>query len=222
MAARDAGLCMEAADAGSTYTNPMGNLYVQEFTRYQEVEGTDALPEPPGAPKMTLFWFAVVIHAWLLLVLGVRIYQWAGCAAARDYRSGSYMRFCVQLEKTRANVWAVRLSMLLFAGAAGVGFYLSLRGTNPTLTSQGSNFLVLFYSLYRLYSIPDVVVDMEHDSFAGAVFKAQPLWLFGCDGVVTKLGPLVATRNDEKLKADYVAELSAGDMVLIGERARGP
>eukprot|EP01044_Picomonas_judraskeda_P023121 COSAG03_NODE_5968_length_1139_cov_3.908654_1_plen_44_part_10 len=44
MAARDAGLCMEAADAGSTYTNPLGTVYVQEFTRYQEVEGTDALP----------------------------------------------------------------------------------------------------------------------------------------------------------------------------------
>ena len=32
----------------------------------------------------------------------------------------------------------------------------------------------------------------------------------------TKLGPLVATKNDEKLKADYVTELTAGDMVLIG------
>lgn len=221
MQAADAGACMQAADAGSTYTTTYGdgNVYFQEFTRYQDVEGNDNTVGTVGEPKMTLFWFALVCHAWLLLVLATRIYQWAGCAAAQDYRSGGYMRFCVQLEKTKAHMWLVRLSFLSFIVAAGVGFYLSLTG-NQRLTSQISNFLVLFFALYKLYSTPDVVVDLDHGSFSGVVFKAQPLWLLGIDGIVTKLGPLVATHNDEKL-ADYVSELRAGDMVLIGPPTEG-
>lgn len=211
------GSCEKTAVDGSSYTSTFddGKVYFQEYPRYQDVMGNRDTVGTVGEPKAQAFRFALAIHAWLLLVIGARIYQWVGCTTARDYRTGGYVRFCVQLEKSKVNIWIVRLSILTFVGIAGVGFFLSMTG-DQRLASQLSNILVLFFAIYKLYSTPDVVVDLDHDSFVGAIFKAQPLWLSGCDGIVTKLGPLVATKNDEKLKADYVTELTAGDMVLIG------
>ena len=87
----------------------------------------------------------------------------------------------------------------------------------------------------RTAFLRQVVVDLDHPSFSGARFRSVPLWQGGCDALVLSLGPCVATRDEQvrisdctnsnlhtnlksgpeqKLK-DYVADLTAGELVLI-------
>ena len=129
-----------------TSSNP---LYVQAFPKFQNIEmdGTE-----PYVDKV-LWRFALCIHLWLVLVLGSRVVLWLQCPAARDFRSGAYVQFCVEFEKSTANIWTVRFSIAIFVALMVTGFVLSLLGAGR-ITGQLSNFLIQIFALWKMYTTP--------------------------------------------------------------------
>ena len=210
------GICQSALDMQHlTYGNGLGegctltggcstrDQWVQLYTRFQDVDvdehGNSSVPH-------ILWYFALCIHLWLLLVLGSRVVLWLRCREARDFRSGGYVKFCVQLEKSRANIWTVRCSIALFFGLIIAGLVKSLQGPHSSmrarvcvcvapslsaclclslslclffvdcrcsdtqnspcvwtgdgrLTGQLSNFLIILFALWRMYSTPYATPD---------------------------------------------------------------
>jgi hypothetical protein len=142
-------------DTGCTVVGGCGwrEQWVQTYPRFQNVQVDE---HGNGSVDTQLWTFAICIHLWLFLVLGSRVVLWLRCHEARDFRCGGYVRFCVQLEKSAANIWTVRFSIALYLGLIVTGLVLSLKG-NGRLTGQVSNFLVILFALWKMYSTPYVI-----------------------------------------------------------------
>jgi len=157
--------------------------------------------------------FGLVIHTWLLIQLGARLYTWAQAENASDFRSGSYLKFCVAYQLSPFHSFTAYCSGIGCFILLCISHILSKEGTPSKLWIMCG--LLLWVGLKVLLHTPPVVLDIENPAFLKARFDWPTIWLSGAEATVLELGRIVATGDRSQRGRVKVTQGNVRDFTLL-------
>jgi len=125
----------------------------------------------PGWSSTTqAFGYGCAIHGWLFVMLALRLYLWSSDTEARDYRTGAYIGFNVELEHSQIHKYSVYGSCV-GCGVLALTPYVLGHSDNIQAVPLLSSILLMMMGLKSLLNTAPVVIDTTCQAFRRAEFS---------------------------------------------------